>query len=431
MTRESLNDRFAVRMGALLGPDFPDTIGLAVSGGGDSMAMLALSHEWARHMGVRLSVVTVDHGLRAASADEARLVAAECEVLGHPHATLHWTWDGTGNLQDAARRARLELIGAWRGEIGHVLFAHTRDDQAETVLMRLMRGSGVDGLAAMAEARAVRMPGTDGLPGNATWTLLRPLLDESRATLRHYADTLRVPYADDPSNDDPRFDRVRVRQAMRALGLDAASLTATADRMQRARTALEARTAEVAARIAREGTALGLPTGIAEIARDGFATIERETQLRLMARAIGWVTGAAYRPRAAALEDAIDRTLGGGGTTLGGARIVVGRSRIHVFREYAAVDGRTVVAGGAVWDGRWHLSGHAVDGMTVRALGEDGWRQIPQKQGDTPPHALALSLPAVYDGPRLVACAHFGFGPPHDLRLIPPAGSFVAGENPH
>ncbi len=129
-------------MGTLLGPDFPDHVALAVSGGGDSMAMLALTHDWARVMGLRVSVVTIDHGLRAASAEEAAMVGRECAALGHPHSILRWQWDGTGNLQDAARDARLRLIADWRGAIEHVLFAHTRDDQAETVVMRLARGSG-------------------------------------------------------------------------------------------------------------------------------------------------------------------------------------------------------------------------------------------------------------------------------------------------
>jgi tRNA(Ile)-lysidine synthase len=425
VSETSLDDRFAARMGRLLGPDFPEAIGLAVSGGADSMAMLALAHGWARHMGVALRVATVDHGLREASADEVATVARECAALGHPHETLNWRWDGQGNLQDAARRARLTLIGTWCRGLSHVLFAHTRDDVAETFLMRLERGSGVDGLSAM-EARRWVATG----PGAGFWQV-RPLLEERRAELRHYADTLRLPYSDDPSNEDTRFGRARVRRAMAGLGLNVDALADTAARMRRAREALEARMASVAAEIAREGRASGLPVGTVEIGRDGLAETERETQLRLLARAIGWVAGGEYPPRAAPLEDTLDRALGGAGSTLQGAQTVVAKETIHVIREPQAVAGLSVPAGGAPWDGRWHLSGPEIDGLTVRALGEDGWRQIGEKPGGAPPHALALSLPAVFDGPRLVACAHFGLGPRHEIRLTPPLGPFVAGPNPH
>ena len=120
MTDRTLDQRFAEAMGQLIGPDFPKQIGLAVSGGGDSMAMLGLAHAWARVWGVGLHVATVDHGLRPESADEAALVARECATLGHSHSTLKWTWDGQGNVQDQARRARLRLLGAWCDGFSHV-----------------------------------------------------------------------------------------------------------------------------------------------------------------------------------------------------------------------------------------------------------------------------------------------------------------------
>lgn len=421
MNEDSLSECFAARMGQLLGPDFPKAVGLAVSGGGDSMAMLALAHGWARHMGVALRVVTVDHGLREESADEAAMVARECAALGHTHDTLRWQWDGQGNLQDAARRARLDLIGQWRGDTAHVLFAHTRDDVAETFMMRLVRGSGVDGLSAMSARRWIAESSERGF-----WQV-RPLLAARRAALRHYAETLRIPYVDDPSNEDPRFDRVRIRRAIAELGLDVEALAETAERMRRAREALEARLASVATAVAREGEANSLPTGTVAIDRDRFAAVERETQLRLLAKAIGWVTGAEYRPRVTALEDTLDRALGGAGSTLQGAQVLVAKATIHVVREARAVEGLTAIAGQDVWDGRWHLSGADIDGLIVRALGEEGWRQIGEKPEGAPPHALALSLPAVFDGDRLVACPHFGFGPQQEIRLIPPLGPFVAG----
>ncbi|NKX44171.1 tRNA lysidine(34) synthetase TilS [Roseibacterium sp. KMU-115] len=412
-------------MGALLGPDFPKCIGLAVSGGGDSMAMLALAHGWARVMGIGLRVVTVDHGLRPEAAAEAAAVAAECRALGHPHATLRWHWDGTGNLQDAARAARLDLIGGWRGDVGHVLYAHTRDDQAETVLMRLLRGSGVEGLAGMAEAR--RVPDARG-----GWWLLRPLLSETRADLRHYADTLRLPYVDDPSNADPRFDRVRARQAMAALGLEADGLARTAARMARAAEALAARAAEVAARIVTDETQAGAPTGDLLIDRDGLAAVERDTQMRLLAGALQRVASAPYRPRAQALEALLDRVLAGGGGTLHGVEVTVGRAAVRLSREHAAVAGLAAPAiPGALWDGRWRVGAGVAPGLTIRALGPDGWAQRPADAPVAAPARAARAWPALFDGDRLVACPALGLGPADAIVPATGGGQIAQSSNSH
>jgi tRNA(Ile)-lysidine synthase len=449
VTGDNLNDRFAARMGALLGPEFPTDIALAVSGGGDSMAMLALAHDWARHMGVRLWVVTVDHGLRPESGDEAAMVAAECAALGHPHATLRWHWDGQGNLQDSARRARLELIDRWRRGIEHVLMAHTQDDVAETFLMRLARGSGVDGLSAMAARRWVasaghgadelpvrdvtqavpppNRPGPTGETPGRGYYVIRPLLTERREDLRHYVSTLQVPFVDDPSNEDERFERVRARQAMAEIGIDTATLAATAHRLARARPALAARAAGVAQTVVRTGD-----DGVLRIDRDGFATVERDTQLRLIAAALQWVGGAEYRPRASPLEALLDRALAGGGGTLQGAKVEVTRGQIEVFREFAAICGVAVPTGrDNVWDDRWVIHGAPVAGMTVRALGDDGWAQLSDLAPGAPRHGIARTLPAVFDGDKLIACPALGHGPRVFSELRRSGGHFLALLNPH
>jgi len=433
---DSLEARFASTMGRLLGPDFPEHIALAVSGGGDSMAMLALAHGWARVMGVRLWVVTVDHGLRAESAIEAAMVAAECAALGHPHATLRWHWDGKGNVQDAARQARLALIDRWRGGIEHVLFAHTQDDVAETFLMRLARGSGVEGLSAMAASRVVtphqggwkQLDTEDvvqtiappiptrrvaGVPAySAGFRVIRPLLRESRRELRHYLDVLKVPYVDDPSNDDSRYDRVKARQALAALaplGVDAGALAETADRMRRARAALKARAVQVAKAIQRPAER---ESGSLLFDRDGFEAVERDTQLRLLAAALQWLSGAVYRPRVAPLEDLLDRLLGGGAGTLHGCEARCERAHIRVFREYAAIADLSHPAGPhGLFDQRWLIYGPDIKGGTVRALGPDGWAQIPEKTADAPPFHVAKSMPAVFREGRLLACRGLHFGP--------------------
>jgi tRNA(Ile)-lysidine synthase len=415
----TLEARFAARMGQLLGPDFPDEIVLAVSGGGDSMAMLALSHGWARVMGVRLRVVTVDHGLRAESAAEAGMVATECAALGHPHEILRWQWDGGGNLQDAARQARVRLIGERLGAARHVLMAHTRDDVAETVLMRLGRGSGVEGLSGIAERRNTAHG----------FEIIRPLLRESRSELRHYLSVLQVPFVDDPSNDDARFDRVKARQALAQLGdlgVTVDGLAQTAARMRRARVALEARAVQVAARIVREAEAHGQPTGDLLFDRDAFAKVEEDTQLRLLAAALQWVSSNLYRPRVTPLDALRDRILVGGGGTLHGCEIRVERDRFRVFREYDALKAAAhPVAEGAVFDRRWIVAKGSFSMGTIRALGEDGWAQIPEKPDDTPPFHAARSLPALFEKDRLVACPWLKFGPSLELSLCASGGSFI------
>jgi len=476
-----LDQVFAGAMGALLGPDFPRHLGLAVSGGGDSMVMLHLAADWARVYGIALWVVTIDHGLRPDSAAEAALVAEQAADRGLPHSTLHWVGrDGSGNLQDAARSARLDLIGRWRGVVRHVLMAHTQDDQAETFLLRLARGSGVEGLAAMAPQRrvatnpgpAIVVPGGPpaSVAGTATatetatetgtlrpagnlrstatpapnlpltlpatpsatppaplsaplppdWFVLRPLLTVSRAALRHHARVLHIPYIDDPSNDDPRFDRVRMRALLDPLadhGLTRARLADTAARLRRAQGALAARAHDVATRIAGERM------GCILFDRDAMAGIEADTQLRLLAAAIQTITSDPYRPRESALESALDRVLGGGAANLGGAMLVPQGAALWIAREHAAIAGQVAQAGpDAVWDRRWHLHGPAIDAMTIRALGPDGLAQVVRPAGVPVP--VMLALPSVWQGGRLVACRDAAFGPEYRQDLHPPGGTF-------
>ncbi|WP_226781791.1 tRNA lysidine(34) synthetase TilS [Oceaniglobus trochenteri] len=433
-----LAQRFAEAMGQALGPDFPEDIGLAVSGGGDSMAMLHLAADWARVWGVRLWVCTVDHGLRAESGEEARMVAAEAQARGLPHATLRWEgWDGRGNLQDAARRARQDLIGRWRGRLRHVLFAHTRDDQAETLLLRLRRGSGVEGLSGMAAVQRVHGAPTenDTVPGappraqepTPDWHIVRPLLEAERAELRHYNKVLRIPYADDPSNDDPRFDRVRIRALLTTLGqegLDTARLSDTAQRLRRARVAL-GRRAHDAARASLVPCDDPGARGSVILERDTFAEIETDTQLRILSAALQFVASADYRPRESALEQAMDRWLSGATTTLHGCTMIAQAARLIVAREFAAVAGSTAPAEPQTpWDRRWAVFGPETRGLEVRALGEAGLAQAGPRDRAPLPRAALLAHPALWDGGELVACPAIGHGPTVRIDLHPPGGHF-------
>ena len=430
MTDTPLLQRFADAMGHLLGPDFPSDLGLAVSGGGDSMAMLYLSHNWTRTYGIRLWVATIDHGLRPESAVEADMVAEECAALGWPHATVRWHWDGVGNVQDAARRARLSLIDQWRGDLRHVLFAHTLDDQAETVLMRLARGSGVDGLSGMQAARSVA-PHAESAPALAAddisgiapsrdnsqpgYHVLRPCLGMQRSELRHYLQVLKGRWVEDPSNDNRDFERVRVRQLLRHLseeGITATVLSDTARRMARARDGLKARLVD-----AVRSLSSAAPLGQVRIDRDGFAALDEETRLRLLTAGLCYVVGAEYRPRAASSEALLTQVLSGGGGTLHGAEVLVEKAYLRIVREGAAV-ARVDTPLGELWDGQWRLvdpAGLCPADATVRALGEEGWKQIVDRSGLTLPFRAALALPSVWSGGTLLACPALGFGPTLDV----------------
>lgn len=206
-------------------------LGLAVSGGADSMALLWLAlHALGPD---RVAVATVDHGLRAGSADEAAMVAAVCAAQGLAHTTLALALPAGPGVQDRARAARYLALGEWCAchGLAALVTAHHADDQAETMVMRLNRGAGLRGLAAM--RAAARVPGHD-LP------LLRPLLGWRRADLAALIEAAGWPVVDDPSNRDARFERVRVRAGMAtAPWLDPAGLAASAAHLAEADAALD------------------------------------------------------------------------------------------------------------------------------------------------------------------------------------------------
>ena len=219
--------RFAGRL-AELGCGFEDALGIAVSGGGDSVALLLLAI--AARPG-KVSAATVDHGLRADAADEARAVAALCDGLGVPHSILPVeVAKARGGVQAAARAARYEALGRWC-PAPWLLTGHQRDDVAEAMLMRLSRGSGVRGLARMHDIWEL---------GPKRAVLLRPLLDWSRAELLAICVAAGVQPADDPSNGDPRFDRARARRLLaRTPWLAADRLARSADNLADADMALD------------------------------------------------------------------------------------------------------------------------------------------------------------------------------------------------
>jgi tRNA(Ile)-lysidine synthase len=254
---------------------------LAVSGGPDSTALLWLAAKWRGGLKrpPRLLAVTVDHGLRRESRSEALAVARLAKALDIEHRTLRWRGPKpeTG-VPAAAREARYSLLADVADKIGaaHVFTAHTRDDQAETLMMRLARGSGLSGLAAMARQA----------PRGAV-TIVRPLLDVPKAQLVATLRKAGIDYADDPTNRDPAFTRARFRELMPQLmreGIDSRNLARLAQRLARANAALESVVSILEHSLGRVSAA-----GLIEIDARAFATLPDEIALRLLGRAVAAV----------------------------------------------------------------------------------------------------------------------------------------------
>jgi tRNA(Ile)-lysidine synthase len=223
---------------------------IAVSGGPDSTALLLMAAEWAKRRGkTRIEAATVDHGLRPESANEAKAVGEICARLGVVHRVLQWKGaKPTSRLQERAREARYRLLVDHAKAIGAdaVVTAHHADDQAETVLFRLLRGSGVAGLRGMD-----LMTARDGM------TIARPLIGLKKRDLIAFANARGAPFIEDPSNTDPRFARTRLRTLLVRLGeegLDAEALDRLARRARETEEALTHLTAEVEAQVGSERT---------------------------------------------------------------------------------------------------------------------------------------------------------------------------------
>jgi len=369
------------------GTDFPKKIGVAVSGGGDSMALLDLLRQWGR---AELAVVSVNHGLRPEAADELALVADYAAQNGLKHDVLQWTWDGVGNLQNAARDGRRQVIDGWAKENGlrHVALGHTQDDQAETFLMRLSRGSGVDGLACMSEVRE-----RDGL----TW--LRPLLDVTRGDLRQHLRQSNIAWADDPSNEDPRFDRVKARQmfaTLAPLGLTVERLSQTAAHMRRQQDVLHWAERQIGALFEQE------PVGDMVANRAAFDGAPEALRSKALAEALCKVSGHAYRPRYRPLLEAMTSQTP---KPLHGCLILPSETQLRVTREWSAVRDK-VAAPEAVWDRRWRVScsgGTPFETLKIKALGQEGLAKIPNWRDTGHARQSLWATPAVWQGDTLIA----------------------------
>jgi tRNA(Ile)-lysidine synthase len=378
------------------------TIMVGVSGGADSMALCLLAHDWAVARGGKVLAVTVDHDLRSGSANEARWVGDALSKLGIEHIVKRWTGPKpVGAVQEKARDARYRILDdlmKTRG-IYHLLVAHHQDDQAETIAMRQQRSTGVMGQAGMSSRRYLR-----------NGRVLRPLLFVAKADLVATLQSRQQDWIEDPSNQNPAFERVRVRQSLATLP---DTQTATKDRLL-----MEY---QIGALLARSVTLL--PNGVGIIARDPFFddTADRTAAIYALGQVIRTVRGAGYMPAIDPLSDALSRfgdnpsariSLGGG--------VLHGRQgQILVYREIGRMDAQpmpiTTESFGQTspvyWDNRFEWvpdTGDFApdDGLMIGPLElcdvfhtkafRAALRAIAPFIGNLPRAALA-SMPALYD----------------------------------
>jgi tRNA(Ile)-lysidine synthase len=385
-------------------------LALAVSGGPDSLALMHLAAEWraARDEGPELHVLTVDHGLREGSRDEALKVGRLAAALGLHHMILTWEGQGKarGALQSRARTARYDLMAGFchAHDIPALATAHTLDDQAETLLMRLKRGSGLDGLAA--------------IPLTGNWSGIaveRPLLDVTKARLIATLRACGIDFVSDPSNADTRFERARVRASagsLADLGLTPAALALSARRLRRAREALDHAADSFLAHSSEVSAA-----GYATVDPGALLTAPEEIALRALARLISTIGGGEEPLRLAKLEALLGSLAVNPGKahTLGRCRIGPLKGRLGIFREMRtnALPAISLEPGMRVlWDNRFRveLGSEEREPVTVRALGEQGLCHLRDRFHAlaTMPPLASRTLPACFRGESLVGLPDLG-----------------------
>ena len=382
-------------------------LGIAVSGGGDSMAML---HCLASILpGENIEVVTINHNLRPDAAEEVALVRKVCTSLGVSCVVRNWQWDQVGNLQASARDGRWAAIKAFVDEEGldAVAVGHTEDDQIENFFLRLARGSGVDGLSGMSVLDL-----RDG------FKVVRPMLHCARQDLRDWMSHKGLSWADDPSNIDEKYDRVRARGMLKeldGLGLTRKRVLQTVAHMRSASAVLSAAQSEyVTANCWTE-------CGDVLIAAPDGSSAETEVFNRTVMSALQWVGGGSYRPRLDSFTAALATVRGGTRCTIRGCVLSLENNRLRIGRELAATQPLSVTnaSGTQIWDGRWALEAPVhLNEFEIRALGEDGlayclnWRQIGV------PRATLLTTPSVWSNGSLIAAPIAGYGNGWSARIV-------------
>ncbi|PCI50883.1 MAG: tRNA lysidine(34) synthetase TilS [Alphaproteobacteria bacterium] len=396
----------------LLPPRSASAIAVAVSGGADSLALTVVLGEYCLREGISLTALTVDHGLRGDSAQEARTVGSWLEKRGIAHVILKWQGDKPqSNIQDQARLARYRLMGEWcqENDIARLFLGHHQGDQAETFLIRLFRGSGIDGLSAMKIRSDFPVP----LSGRGDITLHRPLLAVPKARLEATLRHMNQPWIEDPSNQNETYTRIKVRNLLKQNdieGLNAERMAQTAARMGRVQSLLLSLTGDLTRQ-----SVIYFPQAYAEVELLPLLSAHEEIALRCLASLVRRIGGGKYTPRLMRLEALYDRlkTTGFSGQTLGGCLISpLGDNRVMISREVSAIDAIIDLEADReiLWDGRFFVENRAIKGI-LQKLGSISWRAVcgenPELKKLKLHKAVRDSLPCIISDSGKVALPDF------------------------
>ncbi len=378
---------------------------VAVSGGADSMALALLFANFAG-----ATYLTFDHDLRADSAVEAMQVHDWLTARGLSHHILKWPGKKpkTG-IQAAARAARYQAMEAWCKKNGmkYLVVAHHMEDQAETFLMRLLKGSGVDGLAAMA-------PRSPGLFVRDI-VILRPLLEVPKARLKAFMEGQNQAWIDDPGNENINFTRIKIRKILeRSQTLDPKTLAEMAGRIANVKEFLDDMTENLLG-FSLETSALGFAT----LDKNILASAPEEILSRALSKVLMFISQGNYPPALEKLER-LGAALKGKdfkGMTLGGCQVLPhSPNKILICREVRNLKSVVNLTPGEekLWDNRLQVSHEGEGGpLKVCPLGEVGWTALatnfPAVKEVDIPHQVRAGLPAFYHVDKLVSVPHLNF----------------------
>ncbi len=397
-----------------LGPFEPSPeVAVGFSGGGDSTALLLLAARWTRRRGGKIFALTVDHGLRPDSSSEAKLVQRRVKALGISGSILRWEGPKpVSGIQNVARQMRYELMTRWCRRMGilHLLLGHHQEDQAETLLHRLGRQTGADGLAGMSRLRE-----TNHL------RLLRPCLGISKTRLQAVTKSYKLDWVDDPSNQNLAYARARLRKLLPSLEaekISSAALAGTANRLASVRKTLEYQTAKILAATSELSS-----FGYARIRFEALTDLEPEIAHRVLDRVLGAIGGHFYPIRYQLLVnllESIRHTKLAVSRTLAGCIILHQNGDILVVREAGRCEERKISAGSWVdWDGRYRVRINSPQiskkqNFFIRPLGNNLTHTTMRKNkknaliGVNP--AVRRALPSIWDHRGIVCVPHLDYG---------------------